>query len=616
MRPRAFAVLSLLAIPAIVFPAWAGRAGPLEAEVQVGASLNGSSGEHTRAAEYDSRADDEATGHVGASADYYDDEVRITFEGTFRDADDQKYEGRVEFGRNVFFESEYDRFYHRLDHDNLEHEAARLSRPDQGATVLYTDYDAGRDYGIRRTEWRTALDIKLENLPGVVLSLNHRTETRSGWEQARTLSKCGACHVTADGKMVNESTNEFSPGIRVQRGRIAMEYRFTYRTFSAGDPVYATYMEATRPGIPPNPDFDAQLQYDYSNGSLPYSRTPDSEKWSHVVQAKADISERQVLNLGFMYSKSRNNDTDSGGGDPLYGDFDEELETDYWSLNAAWHWRATPDVSMTVRGSYYQMDGDEVFVDVHEPLPGEAPRDPGAPTGPFGDQTYAEWLAAGGVDYGDGSFDYTRYSAYDENGLTLGADISWRLLHSLKLSFGYEYELVDRENAEYHDVTDETTSHTFDVGARWRPLRRLTLSAKYAYTFYQDPYRVEDAACPSQDEAEGFDPSFVGGGITPTSMYDYYVYGSRTTSKTALPETVHDLSVNASLQLLDRLSGSAYLRYTAAQNDDADDEWEHDTYNTGVNLTFLPMERWGIHVGYNYFLDKYGSRFCTGIYHG
>jgi len=286
-----------------------------------------------------------------------------------------------------------------------------------------------------------------------------------------------SCHIGAYSRHIKEYTNDYIPYIEARLGQWTIKYSFMYRSFNSGDDVPRhLYLNAQGPTpVPPSypdaafkPTFgdasgqfpgQGQVNFDYSDGELPFARTPDSEKWQHTVKAKWDISPYQSLDLGFVYSEAQNEDSDEGdgGNGALYGDFGKELETDYTAFTGRWHFRFRKDMALTVKAKYHSMDGDDVFVDL--------PR------------VYNSWKDP---DVDGTNFDFERKSAYDEDEFIFGADLSWRYSKSLKFRFAYELEYTDRNNAEEHHVTEDTTEHQFKLAATWKP--RLGLKVKALWT--------------------------------------------------------------------------------------------------------------------------------------
>ncbi|OAQ20822.1 Cytochrome c family protein MtrB [Thermosulfurimonas dismutans] len=648
---RLILLLMALGLVLTCSQAWAEDEKSYELEVNLGASVNDYGDVPNRAAEYKSQVDMDSSWYIGGKFSLAEKDFLLNLEGRYIEVNDQEYSGSLDFRRLFSFKSNYYRFYHRLDRDLMENLQATAteyrggtwypekytstftppsSMPDvkdidndgvwegASAAVWHDSYEKVHHYGVTRSLWKNDAILRLPTVPGVVLGFTHRMEERKGWDQARTVSKCSSCHVAAYSKYIEEYTNDYIPYIEARLGRWTVRYSLMYRSFNTSSDVPRhLYLNAqgpaptTDPAAALKPDFglapgefpgEGGLNYDYSDGELPFARTPESEKWQHTLKAKWDISSSQILNLGFVYSEATNESSDEaeGGSGLLYGDAGEELEVDYLAFSGNWHWRLRKDMSLTVKAKYHTMDGDDVYIQLD---PYYNPADPT-------------------IDGKD--FSFNRKSAYDEDEYIFSADLSWRYSRELAFRFGYELEYIDRKNAEEHHVTDETTEHLFKLGATWKPMAGLKVKADYNFLYVDDPYAFKHAACP--EEAIG--TSVGGTDYTPVnsnpdnpwnySWYSYTVYGRRHADTTNQPEMAHDLGVKVDYILSANLNTNFYLKYRYAENEDDTDgyNWEQNTFMGGVNVTYTPMEKFGVNVGYNFFWDEYTSMLCAAVYHG
>jgi hypothetical protein len=600
MKITTTVLMSLFIALGLACSALAEDAKPYDVEISVGGSMNDLDG-NGRVAEYDSTAEKNANWILDGRVSYFLDGGAINAYGNYLDGDDQAYGADLDlWNRILLLQTDYLRFYHRLDHNNLNHLLASLARGSQGATLYHTDFNEFDDYGITRSEWKSEAKLNVPTIPGLSFTFNHRFEERKGMDQARTMSKCASCHVVGMSKAIDETTNELNPSVNLRIGPMTLNYDFLYRSFNSGSDVPENlYMEVQNPGTPAGSldGFDSRVQFDNTDGSLPFSRTPESEKWSHKIKMKADLPDNTV-NLNYVRSRATNNDSDDGAS-ALYGNYENELAVDYWALNGGWHWKINRTMGFTLKGKYHDMDADEVNVDVVESISDGGAAGVG--------QTWADFL---GTD-----FDFTRYSAYDEEEYSLDAKFAWKVLKDLKLKLGYEVEYLDRENAEYHHVVNDTTTQEFSIGGHWRPMMGLKVSADYAFTFVDDPYEFHDSMCPSWEEAQAL--GFAPGTYSAYSDYSRYVYGVRTSDRSNQPETVHDMRFKTHWMATGKINTNLHLHYKIADSDDlGGSDWQQDMFNGGVNVMYTPMAKLGINMGYNYFYDKYEAMFCSAFYHG
>ncbi len=641
-------LLFLLAI-SLAFAGWAlaEEEKPFELEVSVGGSINDYDDAPNRAAEYKSQVDMDSSWYLSGKFSLDLNDVLFSVEGRYIEKEDQDYAASFDFRRVISIKSNFSRFWHRYDTDFMENlqaqsvelrggtwdspitlsewntypAALRTKLKDvkdvdgdglvegASASLWHSSYETTQKYGVKHSFWTNEAILRLPALPGVQIGFKHRMEERRGWDQARTISKCSGCHVGAYSRHIEEYTNDYIPYIEARLGQWTFKYSFMYRSFNSGDTVPRhLYLNVQGPApVPPSypaaafkPTFgnapgqfpgELQVNYDYSNGELPFARTPDSEKWQHVVKAKWDISPYQSLNLNFVYSEAQNEDSDQGegGAGPLYGDFDKELEIDYTAFTGNWHFRFRKNMTLTLKAKYHSMDGDDVFVDL--------PRE------------YNSWKDP---DVDGTNFDFERKSAYDEDEFIFGADLAWRYSRALKFRFAYELEYIDRNNAEEHHVTEDTTKHQFKLSSTWKPRHGLKVKAHYNFLYVNDPYAYKHAVCPKNADS-GVDYIALG----EKSWYSYIVYGRRQGDTSNQPEYEHDLGLKIDYIINAKANLNLYGSYIYSENDNTDFyDWEKDYFAGGINLTLMPSTKIGINVGYNYLYEEYTSLMCSSIYHG
>lgn len=567
----------------------------VDAEITVGGTTTSGDEYVGSFSEYDSTTDSNSW-VLGGTLSYPGDKYRVGIQGDFQDDDSMAFSGNVDLNRIFQIESEYIRFLHRLDHDNLDHMIATLALSSQGATLYHTDFNPDDTYGITRSTWKNHAKLNIPSIPGLVLTFDNKWDQRKGMEQARTMSKCSSCHVVGKSKDIDEVTQEFSPAISYRFGMFEIEYKFLYRTYTdGGDDPSNLYFQSQHPGTGGNPDFAQRMQFD--NGEFAFSRNPSSTKWSHKVKTKATMP-NSAVNLGFVYSEATNMDSDSGES-ALTGNVGDELSVDYWAVNGGWHWRLNKQVGLTIKGKYQEQEADEVFVDVNDQI--IVAGRPGA-----GD-TYANFLGT--------TFDYNRESAYDKEKWIADTKLTWRLSKKLKLKFGYNIEYEDRESAHFYHVTEDTTTHKFSIGSKWKPIRKVKVDADYRYTYVDNPYVFHHALCPDFDAAVA--AGYIPGTYSPTSYYSEYVYGMRTASASNKPGQVHEVKLKTNWNATTKLNTNLYLKYKYAVNSDVDiNDWSQNMVNSGFGFTYNLTNKTGINAGYNFFYDKYDATFCSAYYHG
>jgi hypothetical protein len=624
-----------LTVLAILALAWAGcpsamaQENVLEGEVTVGGAwtlddIDDDEDGALGGVEYESVVDKDLTVDLGADLSLRTGGVAFDGQARYRDGDDQEYSADLSLERILIYKTDYNRFLHRLDHDelaNLEghvfdlaaNGGGGLTVPELGpagtigsAAVYHTDHNPMEDYSITRSEWNNGVTFHIPMMPALTLGFDHRLEKRQGCAQALTTSKCSACHIEGYSQDIHEVTNDYMPRASLRLGAVGVEYSYLHREFrDKSDDMEQTYNGLA---VPSHLNaFVNRLQFANVSGSLPFEETPDSMKDTHTLKARWDLNPQNVLTGGVIYSKSTNQDTD-GSYDPLTGQFGRDLELDSTSVMAKWHSRFSRTFSFNVQGTYQTLDGDDVYVDVYDDLHTIAlAPDSTAP---------ANRELATGYGLPAGYWDFARKSGYDRDVVTAGLDASWRLLTGVTLHGGYEFRYVDRENGDEYEVPSESKEHTLNVAGDWRINRGLKLRLDYTLSLTDDAYAMHKAVCTQDVSGMGY----AGPG---TALYDYprsyypAIYDARTGTRSNVPNTTHEIKIRTSWNPVHLVSTSLYAKYRMAKNDEVDgDDWQQDMFTGGINVVLTPNDKMVFAAGYNYFNDKYESMFCIAIYDG
>jgi|GEM_PF-2438067 len=569
----------------------------IHAEVTVGASVNGNQDSPNKASEYRSLSDEDTVGIFGGSVDVRSGKIEFGIEGMRIDSQDQDYSGHLDVDRIFEFSGAYQEFLHRLGQDELLHIQATSAAPGMGAQLWHSyDYAPGFDvnsneapdkaFGVEYEKYDATTILRLPMLPGVKVGMQYRYENREGHQQAMGMSKCGSCHVVAHDQDIDETTQDFKPFIEGNFGQLSLEYSFLYRTFdNHSDRLYNLYDPAVDPFLGTSSDKYGGVNYDYRNGSLDLSRTPETTKTVHHVKGKYDISKNQSMSFGYIHSRAENQSAGEYGLS-ADGGSNQDLDTTYDAGMLRWTANLTRDLLVSLNGRYQTIDSDSADIDLK------------------GDKN-----------------DYTRDSDEERNIANVRADVRYRLLRSLTLRGGYEYENEDRQNQDFIADRDITT-HKIKTKAKWRPFSAFSVTAGYKFTFVDDPYAYEDAAYPTHvdlgvdDAGNCLDP--VGGPCVPGNYsYDEYVYGARTHNMSTEPEYEHEAKLKANWSPMDMLFVSAYTRYVKGENDeDLEYRYENSSIDSGVDITVTPMDKLSLTLGYNYLGQTADSEFYIPYYHG
>jgi hypothetical protein len=528
------------------------------------------------------------------------------------DSQDQEYGGHLDANRIFELHGGYQEFWHHLGQDDLLHIQGTSAAPGQGAQMWHSyEYAPGFDvnsneapnksFGISYETYEAGSILRIPMLPNVKVGMHYRYENREGHQQAMGMSKCGSCHVVAHDKDIDETTQDFKPFVEVNLGQLSMEYSFLYRTFdNHSDHLYHLYDPAVHPlkGTvdPYNPSDTSAwtafkgggFNYDYRNGPLELSRTPETTKTVHHVKGKYDISKNQIVFFSYIHSFAENQSV-SDYGTPADGGSDHDLDTTYDAGMLNWTAKLTRDLLVSLNGRYQTIESDSADI--------------------------------GLIDINGDSHGWTRDSDEEREIANVRADVRYRMLRSLTLRGGYECENEDRRSQDFL-VDGDITTHKIKTKAKWRPFSDLSVTAGYKFTFVDDPYTYENAAYPTHidlgvDDA-GNCESPVGGPCVPgTYTYAEYVYGARTHNMSAEPETEHEAKLKANWSPMSRVFITAYTKYVYGENDEAlEYEYKNDLLDSGLDVTVSPMDKLSMTFGYNYMRRHMDSEFYIPYYHG
>lgn len=640
------ACLSLLNVNSVIAGDAKSADKPFEAEINVGGTLaddlDDKEGGAKGVSEYNSIYDKSSSVYLGGKLLYRSNSFDFDANGRFQDSDDQEYGANLSLNRVFIFKTDYNEFLHRTDHDYLRNLQAHIFRSDSdgaagkadpaglpfacpdpnnsqfcntitnaaqrtigAANVYYTDHNPNANYETSYADWTNKFKLNLPSFPQLKVGFDHRYQRREGCAQSKTMSKCSACHIESYSKSVDETTNEYSPYADLQMGPLAVKYTYSYREFEDdSEKMYNTYNSLSSAHVAP---FTSNLQFDGSEGALPFSRTPDSIKSTHALKTRLDVTKNNIFTTGIVYSKTDNQSTD-GSYNPLTGKYDTELQMDSVSVMAKWHTKLNKRFGFTIHGKYQDIDNDELFIDVN-------------------DNNYLPSLASGPSKvprsqyYGleAGYWDWIRKSGYDSEIYSMGADFAYKATHSLHIKGGYDYHLEHRDNYEYHHVPEDTTKHTFKLSGDWHAKRNVKFGLGYKLLLANDAYAVHNAICPPDSSFGGVyaGPGSVTGTQGYDRSYDPNIYSVRTKDRSNQPNLAHELSLKLNWMPTNTFNTNFYAKYRNAENDEIEGgSWGQDLFNAGLNLVLTPSQKMTFTAGYNYFYDTYDSKYCVAIYDG
>lgn len=649
MKQRHTRLLALLSILMFVLLPCLSLAAETSGSLEVGGVLTDIDDNTARVNEYAKNRSDEGVSPSaelkvksidGASA--FDLDVDLKGEDNFN------LETGIDFNRILRLDISLDSLSHWKDHENMEQIGATMAAdlegdqprifsdltiPDPSAPIGVLDtsdpiaqrdgarehyyQELDNDYIVTRREWENEADLTLPQLPNLTFHAGMRIETRNGQEQSITSSKCSYCHVSAQGKDINERTEDFTAGVTGKFGLLTVEYEYLNRTFDDRSED-VTYQYQGVPTHSPNgggdPFFpvDMQEQLLYYGGEESYSQTPDSEKETHNLKARVDIDRN--TNIKASYVKSEN--TSDKDPNDIYSLGSEELKTEFESFGGKIATRFG-GLRLSLRGNTYEIEDNSTSLTWT----------PQSVAG--GDGTIDENI----INQSDFTFDDEWTSAEAREVTEFGIDAVYRLLRYTTLRFGYEYE--EEERAEHHLGETETNTLTAAVNSRFGKGLRGRLS--YEFQDIDDPFVTEHAKGIAQglgdlltyDEngialirrpdavaLSNADPDvndYIAG--DPILYWDAYgPYGLRTLDATNQPDEVNELKGQLSWSVNPQMAATFFMRYRMEENGEVG--YEQDTFVPGANIWFAPTSKLNLTMSYTFNKQETENKMCVGWYHG
>ena len=466
------------------------------------------------------------------------------------------------------------------------------------ASVFAEDLTPDAVFAIKRTELISKSDLIIPQLPNVIFHFNFRNEERSGDKQTIGMSKCTSCHVTGQGKKIDENTQDITAGATGKFGLLTMDYSFMNREFRENATAPLRYYDpALSPGaaLPANyytaaQGFDNRMLYDFRSGLLRSDETPDSTKNSHVAKVKADLPGDTAVMASYVKTTVESDKT-ADTGFSFNGANQKKLKSDYDAYGGKVSTTFGKNLAITLRGRAERLRNDDVVLQFDTlPL---------VPIVSYGTTPNQFTPTAA-------SLNPTRHSIINRDTFTGGLDAVYRLPLKTTVRMGYEYQLIDRDEEE-SDL--KTTIHTIKVGVNSRPSKTLLARGTVTYKSIDNAFHNPHAALTPLTNNTG---TTVGNGLT----YGISLYDKRTADLTNQPDTVIDANIATTWTPSERYSVSAMYRVNSQQNDLKVSNWKQDTHSPGISIWYAPSQRVSMTLSYNYLYQNSETAFCQGWYDG
>ncbi len=569
MAKKIFALLTVLVfLGAFTFPVWAEGDEDAEFDVEIGVGYHVTDYDDYpgKIGEYEV-LDHESTGpdfHFSGTAQK--EGLYLDFSGRHLEDNDHEYHFSGDYRRILKQDFSYDRFQHWLDHDDLENLSAYGVGGAAHVVTSHEDFDAGKDYIIKRSEEKSDTVLNLPFLPGTQLNFNYRRQMREGHKQSLAISHCGSCHVTSRARAVNEETEDFKVGITKKHSWLTVSYNYFHREFNErGDTPVNAYDDPTHPNGTSGDIFDDRVQY--GDETLPYDLVPSIEKDSHIGKVSVRLPGNTTFFGSYVYSNVENRDND--------------LETDSDTITARITNNLIPGLNLSGKFRYLNIDNDDVYVDVNEPLSVAGPNIGNPWNNP-------------GAAYNSFDPDFIRESAMSRDVTTLGLDARYQLLRKTSLRLGYEWEKIDRDDYAVDEGGEtETETDTVRVVLNTRPHRKVKARIGYKWQGIDNPFNNLNGAYE--------DVTFAGTG-SPFSGTQYWErQAARTADLSNQPTEVNEITGDLTWSVLHNFSLTANYRYTEKENDETNySDWAQESHVPSLSLWYAPIPKLSFNFSYIY----------------
>lgn len=557
----------------------------------------------------------------------------IDLESALNGSDDQEHSLELDLNRVFRLDFNYSEFQHWKDHETLDQMGATArddiagGQPNVTTDKIYAElieltgnpsvsvggqslggvYDpaaayqqeVSNEYLITRKEYKGETDLALPFAPNVVLHAGLRVEKREGLEQAIGLDKCTSCHVSAAGKNINERTEDLTLGATGKFGIVTVDYEYLNREFEeragTAERFYTTTGHANA----------YQLLYGSNateSGDLGLSKTPDSEKDSHSLRARADFSNSTSATVSYVKSDIESTKDVQPEYDLLNGN---TLETEYESFGGKVSTKLG-DVRLSLRGSTYEIEADhnEIYFPARDNATAQA-----------------------SLLVRDVSDEYG--SAEEREVKELGIDAVYRLTAGTTLRLGYEYQDIDREE----DELGNTEINTLKAAVKSRVSKNFSGRLSYEYQNIDEPLAgahvgiaqgdvsgsiIDGALYVATPDSFGSGlwyysvPSFAG--ASTDDWYWNFVYPNRQLSSSNQPEDVHEAKASATWTINPNMAATFFTRVRMEENDAV--KYEQNTYVPGATFWYAPNGKMNLTMAYTFNKQETENQMCVGWYHG
>ena len=487
----------------------------------------------------------------------------------YGDSKDMSHKLKFDFNRVLKQEFSFDALYHRLDHDNLK----SIDVVSHARSAAYAeDFNPDDQYFMKRTEFVSKTQLSVPMVPGLKFYVHYRDESRNGMYQARTLSKCSACHVVAKSRSINSYNRDITIGTNMRLGNSSVNYSYTANEFKERGETPQSFYLLTEHPEKLSRVFTSRIGVG-DNESLRFDFVPGSKKDTHLLQAAIPMSERNTISAQYVSSRVKN--------------MNQNLEWKSNAFSGAYTARLGKKGFFNAILFYQSIDNDSVFVDINDRL------DDG---GPNVGKDYAEII---GID----SFDFTRNSSLSRTVFNLKANFRYKLSKKLKLRLGYIYENIDRDFFE----VGNTKSNTMKGRLTFKPAPKFKLVFDAKVKSITDPFaNLKGGIAPAVQLYATGSP------LAGNSTQFYYWHLAREGTMTNYPEAVTEIKGRFHWGPNSKFALNANFIYRTEDNDNlviTGASWNRDLFQWGVDMWARLGSKMSLSISYHDYSNVYSTLF-------
>lgn len=547
---------------------------PVDVKIKVGAKVSGEDGYMGKVKEYDP-VDDGVSPVVKAKISGKTGSTFFNLFSDFRGHMKSQYHNlKVDFNRVLKQELSYDALYHRLDHDPL----TNIDVVSHARSAAYVEnLNPNDQYNITRYEFKSRTELAIPSIPFLKVYMDFRNESRKGHYQARTLSKCSACHVVAQSRSIDNYNRDIRIGGVVKVGKANFDYSFTNNTFKEkaaapmNDYLYVQHPEKKIPV------FNARITTG-NNENLEFDAIPESKKDTHLLKAAVPVSKSTTITAHYVNSSVEN--------------VTSALQWESSSFAGGFSTRLGKKGFFNVIVRQLKVTNDSIFIDLYEPLDVA-----GAKAG----MTYAE-------AYGVGTFDWTRNSTMNRTVWDVAANFRYRLSKQFRIRLGYEYNQTERP---FQDA-EETKTSTFKAKLTIRPAKEVKLTLDGKFKTISDPFANKWGGIAPAQQTVAYTNPFVG-----TQFFQWHA--DRRATLTNQPESVGEMKARLHWSPSGKFALNGNFLFKKEKNDNlayAGIEWNREMTQWGIDMWFMLTEKMPVTATYYNYKNKYESVFAIAALEG